>query len=594
MDLPHFQTHATFSFARGAARLGLLLVFIGSAALWAQPGSPFVSGAWSGNVSPTSGTVCIRLIAPGQRVRLAVSTSEQLTSPVFSPVVTTATGTGNAVKLTVGGLLPNTRYFYGVEVDGLLRPEPGSRGRFRTFPQGAASFKVALVGDTDYRFADHRGADAVLAEDPLLLLYNGDLHYADLTSTVTEDYRVQLDNTTRHPNIGAMLRGAPIAYMWDDHDFAGGDNSDGTAVGRDAIRAAYRECVPHYPLNVGDGTIGQAFTVGRVRVIMTDLRSASERSSNPETNKTRMGVAQKAWFKQELIAARDANFPLVVWLSSVPWIAPAQLGDDSWAGYASEREEIANFIRDNRVRNVVVYAGDMHAMGYDDGEHSDYASGGGAPLIVFHAAALGAPPNEKGGPYSAGPFPGTLQYGLLEVNDTGGTTIQCRVTGKRVGEGAKFVYQFTASALAIDGRSLLVSDPSSDRALINISTRGRIGAPAETLIAGFVIAGRNPRNILLRAVGPSLAAFGVTGALPRPVLTLFKGNTVVASNDDWGLADFPRLTAAFDRAGAFRFASQTSRDAALYLALEPGAYTLQTASGDGSPGNVLVEIYEVP
>lgn len=545
-------------------------------------------------MTTTSATVCIRLIAPDLRVRLAVGTSEALAAPVYSTVATTAATSGNTVSLSITGLQPNTRYYYGIEVGGVLQGDPLSRGRFRTFPQGASSFKIALVGDTDYRFADHRAADAVLAEDPILLLFNGDIHYSDLNSPLADDYRVQLDNTLRHPSLGPMFRGAPVAYMWDDHDFAGGDNSDGTAVGRDASRVAYRENVPHYPLAVTDGTIGQAFTVGRVRIIMTDLRSASAFAGAPENGKSRMGVAQKAWFKQELINARDANFPLVIWLNSTPWIAPAQIGDDTWGGYASERTEIADFIKANRIRNLVSYCGDMHALAYDNGEHSDYATGGGAPLIVFHAAALGAEGNIKGGPYTAGPFPGNLQYATLEIFDTGGSSIQARLTGKKVGEGAKFVYQFTSSATAIDARSLPSGDAASDRALINISTRGRIAIPGESLIAGFVIGGRSPRNILLRAVGPSLSAFGVTGALAQPTLTLFQGTTVVATNRDWGAVDPQRLNAAFDRAGAFRFANVESHDSAMYLPLDPGGYTLQTGSADGGLGSVLIEIYEVP
>ena len=155
--------------------------------------------------------------------------------------------------------------------------------------------------------------DAIAAEEPLLLLYNGDLHYGDITSTVVEDYRALIDATLNHPQQGAMFRSAPVAYMWDDHDFSGGNDSDGTAPGGATARTAYRERVPHYPIGPTDGTIGQAFTVGRVRIIMTDLRSASTPATQPDgPGKTKLGAAQKAWFKQELVAARDAGFPLII------------------------------------------------------------------------------------------------------------------------------------------------------------------------------------------------------------------------------------------------------------------------------------------
>ena len=570
-----------------------LMVFIPAGQ--AQTASPFGSGAWSGNVTSTSATVCIRLNGPGQHVRLVVSTNDQLSAAIFSAEASFVAAAGNVASLDIGGLQPNTGYFYGIEVAGVLRTDPISRGRFRTFPQGAGSYKIALIGDGDYRDPDHRVYDAVLAENPLLLLFNGDLHYSDINTTVTEDYRVAYDNVLKHPVQGALFRSAPVAYMWDDHDFSGGDNSNGTATGSAAARTVYREYVPHYPLRVADGTIGQAFTVGRVRIIMTDLRSAATPQSSPESaGKTKLGAAQKAWFKQELISARDAGFPLVLWVSPDPWIGPATLGDDSWAGYATERTEVANFIRDNRIGNLVIFSGDMHAMAYDDGTHSDYATGGGAPLVVLHAAPLTRDSNIKGGPFTAGPFLGTQQYGILEVNDTGGSSVQCRFSGKRLGEGAKIFFQFSASVGSIEPRGLTTVDPAQERALVNLAARGRIGSPSDTLIAGFVLGGQTPRNILIRGVGPSLAAFGVTDALPLPMVSLFKGSTLLASNENWGLADAARLTAVFDRAGAFRLLSTGSRDAALYMTLEPGAYTAQASSFNGALGSVLLEIYEVP
>ena len=74
------------------------------------------------------------------------------------------------------------------------------------------------------------------------------------------------------------------------------------------------------------------------------MLGASAASSVAESaGKSRLGAAQKAWFKQEVIAARDAGFPLILWVSTVPWIATAALGNDTWAGYSTERTELANF-----------------------------------------------------------------------------------------------------------------------------------------------------------------------------------------------------------------------------------------------------------
>jgi phosphodiesterase/alkaline phosphatase D-like protein len=562
-----------------------LLLLALTAAAFGQ-GSPFVGGVWSGNVTPTSATVVVHLNAAGQRVRLQVSRSDTLSPAVFSAAVNTAATNGNAVKLTVQGLQPDTDYYYGVEVAGTLRTEPESRGHFRTFPLGKASFRIAFGSCGDFRAANQSAYTAILAENPLLFINTGDLHYSDTNSTNQDDYRNNYDNVLSHPVQGVLYRSVPVAYVWDDHDFAG-NNSDTTAIGRDTARSVYKERVPHYPLGAAGGTVAQAFTIGRVRFIMTDLRSAATSAAAKESaSKTKMGAGQKAWFKQELINARDSGFPLIVWVSPDPWIGSPQLGDDSWAGYTTERTELANFIRDNRISNLAILAGDMHGLAFDDGTNSDYATGGGAPITVLHGAALTSEGSSKGGPYSGGIVPGSQQFGILEIFDNGGPSVACRYQGVRAGEGRMLSHIFSGSPAG-----------AKDHALVNISTLARINAGTDTLVSGFVISGVSNRNMLVRAVGPTLAAFGVNDAIAVPQLAVFNGDQLIASNSGWAGVEATRadaLTDAFDRAGAFRLLDDKSRDSALVLSLPPGPYTVQVKSGDNTPGAVLLEVYDLP
>ena len=551
-----------------------------------QAQSLFVGGVWSGNVSPTSATVVARFQGTGHRVRLVVSQNESLTQPVYSGAVTTVNTNGNTAKMTVQGLQPDTDYYYGVEVAGVVRTEPVSRGRFRTFPLGRASFRIAFGSCGDFREADQSAYDAIMRERPLLFINMGDMHYSDTNSTVADDYRFNYDNVLGHNVQGPLYRSVPVAYIWDDHDYCGND-SDTTAVGRDTARQVYKERVPHYPLGAAGGTVAQAFTVGRVRFIMTDLRSGANPASQKESaSKTKLGTAQKAWFKQELINARDGGFPLIVWVCPDPWIAKPQLGDDSWGGHATERTEIANFLRDNRITNVVLLSGDMHGLAYDDGTNSDYATGGGAPVHVLHAAALTSGASAKGGPYTAGPIPGSQQYGILEVYDNGGPSVACRFLGTKVNEGRKLTQIFSGSVAG-----------AKDHALVNISTLARLSSPTDSIVSGFVISGATSRQVLVRAVGPTLGAFGVGDALPNPVLSIFQGETLVATNSAWaGLTRdaTESLSGAFDRAGAFRLVDESSRDAALVASLAPGAYTVQVKSANGSSGAALLEVYDLP
>jgi phosphodiesterase/alkaline phosphatase D-like protein len=550
-----------------------------------QSAGPFIGGVWAGNVSPTTVTVSIRLNVTGQRVRLQVSQNESLTPAVFSSIATTAANLGNTVKLTVQGLQPDTDYFYGLEVAGALRQETVSRGRFRTFPIGRASFRSAFGSCSDFRLADQRVFDAIREEHPLLFIHLGDLHYIDTNSTSADDYRLNYDRVLSHPVQGSFYRSVGLAYMWDDHDFAG-DNSDGTFVGRDTARAVYRERVPHYSIGPTGGAIGQAFTVGRVRFIMTDLRSTSVSAATRESaSKSRMGTAQKNWFKQELVNARDAGFPFIVWINTAPWISGAQLGDDSWGGYTSERTELANFIRDNRIVNLAMLSGDMHGLAFDDGAHADYATGGGAPITVIHAAALSSDPIAKGGPYTVGPILGGQQYGVLDIHDNGGPSVACRFFGTRVGEGRK-ISQIFSSAPAV----------ASDTAVVNISTMARITSPTDAIVSGFVVAGSSNHSVLIRAVGPTLAAFGVNDALNNPVLSIYQGERLIATNTAWAgdaRATVQEITDAFDRTGAFRFTDEATKDCVLLVHLAPGAYTVQVKSGDGASGAALLEIFDL-
>lgn len=128
--------------------------------------------------------------------------------------------------------------------------------------------------------------------------------------------------------------------------------------------------------------------------------------------------------------------------------------------------------------------------------------------------------------------------------------------------------------------------------LVNVSARAVSGTGADVLIAGFVVAGTGSKTVLIRGIGPTLGAFGVTDVLADPKLELFNANAVkVQENDNWGGTG--ALTAAFSSVGAFALQAG-SRDAALLATLPPGSYTAQVSGVGGTGGVALVEVYEVP
>jgi hypothetical protein len=123
--------------------------------------------------------------------------------------------------------------------------------------------------------------------------------------------------------------------------------------------------------------------------------------------------------------------------------------------------------------------------------------------------------------------------------------------------------------------------------LTNVSARNRVGTGDDILIAGFNIAGTGDKQLLVRAVGPTLR---VTGFLADPLLEVFSGAGVkITENDNWA----PGLASTFSAVGAFAL-DAGSRDAALLTTLAPGSYTVQVRGAGGGTGEALIEIYEVP
>ena len=125
--------------------------------------------------------------------------------------------------------------------------------------------------------------------------------------------------------------------------------------------------------------------------------------------------------------------------------------------------------------------------------------------------------------------------------------------------------------------------------LLNVSVRKHLGSG---VTMGFTVGGSGSKTILIRAVGPTLGAFGVPGTVDDPQLALFNGASAkIGENDNWG--GTAALTAAYGQVGAFGL-PPASKDAALLATLAPGGYSVQVSGTANTTGVALVEVYEVP
>jgi cyclophilin family peptidyl-prolyl cis-trans isomerase len=175
----------------------------------------------------------------------------------------------------------------------------------------------------------------------------------------------------------------------------------------------------------------------------------------------------------------------------------------------------------------------------------------------------------------------SLDAALATSPAGGGYTVQ--VTGNGGGTGIALAEIYDATSPT----SITTTTPR----LTNLSARTQVGTGNDILIAGFVVRGSTSKTVLIRATGPALAGFGVTGALANPKLQLYADSTLMMQNDDW--AGDSQIIAAASAVGAFPIANGGSKDAALLVTLKPGSYSAQVSGADGGTGVALVEVYEL-
>ena len=201
-------------------------------------------------------------------------------------------------------------------------------------------------------------------------------------------------------------------------------------------------------------------------------------------------------------------------------------------------------------------------------------------------------------------FNGSTQIGTND-NWAGNPTVSAAIASV----GA-FPFPSTASldaalVASVDGgRTVQVSGPAAGNLIVeaydagtgnsprltNLSALNRVGTGSDVLIAGFTLAGTGTKNVLIRAIGPSLTTLGVGGVLADPKLELYNSSQVkIGENDTYAAS----LSTTFSSVGAFPLTAG-SKDAAVIVSLPAGGYTVQVSGADGGTGIAIIELYEVP
>jgi hypothetical protein len=201
--------------------------------------------------------------------------------------------------------------------------------------------------------------------------------------------------------------------------------------------------------------------------------------------------------------------------------------------------------------------------------NDDWQSGADAAQVAATAAGVGA--------FSFAP--GSADSAVLATLGPGSYTVHA-LAKPGAAAGVVLVELYDASP-----------EPATAR-LVNVSTRALAGRGDATVIPGLIVSGSGG-PVLLRAVGPGLEGLGVSAYLRDPLVRLFSGEAVVATNDTWSVDAAADVTAVMTaQAGAFAL-RRGSDDAALRVALTAGRYTVHAvpAGEHDARGVVLVEVY---
>ena len=148
------------------------------------------------------------------------------------------------------------------------------------------------------------------------------------------------------------------------------------------------------------------------------------------------------------------------------------------------------------------------------------------------------------------------------------------------------VLQGTGGFTGIGLVELYDLDPANSR-LRDLSSRGQVATGDQAMIGGFIIGGTQPTEILIRALGPSLTALGISGALPDPLLELHGSDgSLIADNDNWRDTQEAEIIAT-------GIPPSDDNESAIVSALAPGNYTAVVRGVNNTTGVALVEVYNL-
>lgn len=223
--------------------------------------------------------------------------------------------------------------------------------------------------------------------------------------------------------------------------------------------------------------------------------------------------------------------------------------------------------------------GPMMDLGTVSGSNNSYAVGiNDAGEVVGNSTATAG----------SGPFLSLAGGVPVNLNGYIDTFLQVLYSAKGINHDGQILAQGTTDNF-VDQPFLLTPPDGADHHFANISTRLPVGTSDNVLIAGFIIQGPDgsTKNVVVRGIGPSLAAFGITNPLANPMLELHElAGGMIAANDNWRDTQEAEISAA-------QLAPSSELESAMLQTLSPGAFTAIVSGVGGGVGVGLAEVYDI-
>ena len=262
----------------------------------------------------------------------------------------------------VRGLQPARRYDYDVLIDGVVR-SGSPRPSFRTYPPPgqAARFEVGFGGGALYYPPKERMWDTIASHSLSAFLLLGDNVYIDLPQEVSPFHHYTYYRRQSRPEFRRLVASTSIYAIWDDHDCAIDDCYMGPFVDKPAWKPSMWHLFRNNWNNPAYGTPPKQpgcwfrFAIGDVDFFLLDGRYY--RTHPKAKDASMLGPVQKKWLFDAMKQSR-ATFKVLI--SPVPYSYKAKNSPDTWSGYRRERDEIFDFLTQNRIEGVFLLAADRH------------------------------------------------------------------------------------------------------------------------------------------------------------------------------------------------------------------------------------------